>query len=1205
MQRSANARCDTIVPIITCISGSPICFESLATLRLSSGVLVDSVCVSFGDGQDTSFVPPDTVFDITHYYHFTPEDSCPSWNFGEPGINCDIRANFYKNCPLGYSYNYSQTSVSFRFKPRADLNAQHAEYCTTDSALIIDYGCTNTYLQTDYTDYWWDYGDGTPFDTIWDTQFSYFNSFPHQYTNAGTYILGLFAQNECGIDSDRMVIDTYTFTDLQLSTPVPVCTGDTIRAHIVGVGNSTYYNTGILSATPGAIITDGNTPDPILVFTQPGNFLVRFQFGTCVIDTLISVSSSVDLSYTPVPDICDSFGSNQLALGNYFQSIVPDSVQKNYFWLRNQNGVIYSDSTSGFFSATINLPDTGWYVITDTSITICNTVYFTDTFNVLPRAVLNLPPNSTACLQSIYVLPIYINTTVSSADDGSPVVNDTILIDTAKAYRFVYRPLCGSSDTLIITGQGISVEAYDSFYCARPGDITLTGSRPNMVFSGQYVNSSTGIMYGDSSNAVLNPFYAAYIDPGTGCVFHDTAVITIAPPLNAAFALTDTVCISAPVQFATSDTALTFVINWGDGTIDSNTTHTYTSSGAKYVMITFSDSVCSEVHNDTVTVVDVPVANFTIAPDTICYGDTSFISFTPDLQYTYSWTYAGVTTPTPPVIVDTSSLNVFLAVPVTLSVSSAYCPVVNYTDYVYFNRAVVPVIALNYDSTCSPLAITIINNSAQYPAATFWWYKNNVLFSTSSAVQQYDTLYANQFDSAYTFKLVVFSCGRYDSVSEMVIVRQANFAPALYADTFQNCVFVPFRFSASVIPNCVVTYDFGDGNFSQPVPSDSAVTHAYSSAGDYTVSLTMFCACKIRSDNLLVHVDPGPVISVSIPPVGCTDSVITVSSQNTGTITAGSYTTYFGDGSYDFVSSNPIHAYATTGTYNGWMTTTGINGCGSDTVPFDVTIYQTPIVTIPPSDTGSCSGVLVLFSVDTVVANSTYQWTVAHNSGVSHVTTYDGTLPLYAEESGEHLVFVAAYNNNHNSCVAYSDTFRITIYETPEAMFTVGAPLVVNSEFSFPIQNLSTPAGNTYIWNFGDNTYSYETNPVPHPYTLPGSYLITLTARNGPCEDTVSRWVQVNPYLRVFVPNVFTPNNDGVNDYFQIFGNRNDIDYLHVKIFDRIGEKVFDSFDNNFKWNGTYKNQQLAPAVFVYTIEISGVSEDGVRLMKGSVTLLR
>ena len=140
----------------------------------------------------------------------------------------------------------------------------------------------------------------------------------------------------------------------------------------------------------------------------------------------------------------------------------------------------------------------------------------------------------------------------------------------------------------------------------------------------------------------------------------------------------------------------------------------------------------------------------------------------------------------------------------------------------YFNRAVLPVIALNYDSTCSPLAITIINNSALYPAADFSWYKNGVLFSNSSALQQFDTLYADQIDSAYTFKLVVFSCNRYDSVSETVIVHQANFAPVLYADTFQNCMFVPFRFSASVIPNCIdicihiICFKCWDSGVSQP-----------------------------------------------------------------------------------------------------------------------------------------------------------------------------------------------------------------------------------------------------------------------------------------------------------------------------------------------------------------------------------------------------
>ncbi|MES2621216.1 MAG: hypothetical protein V4615_10220, partial [Bacteroidota bacterium] len=753
ISRSANARCDTIVPSVTCVSGSPICFESVATIHLSSGILVDTVCVSFGDGQDTTFVPTDTAFDITHYYHFQPEDSCPAWNNGEPGINCDIRANFFKRCILGYSFNYSQTSVSFRFKPRADLNLQHANYCNTDSVEILDFGCTNSYLQTDYTDYWWDYGDGTFTDTIWDGQFSYFTLPPHVYSTPGDYIIGLYAVNECGMDSDHVVVHTGSLLGVQMAIPSPLCTGDTISAHIVGVGSNTFYNTAVVPANPAVRILNRSTADPRLIFNSAGTYRIRFQFGVCTVDTLITVDARVNMTKDTVPDICDNNGNNPLVLSNYYRSSA-GAEQTNYFWIRNSNGVVYNDNTSTFLSATINLPDTGWYVITDTSVTVCNTSYYRDSFNIIPRVVLSLPADTTVCLQSVYILPTFAATAITL--NGNPVLNDTILIDTAKAYHFVYQPACGNKDTLIITGEGFTIQAFDSFYCAYPGNITLTGSIPNIVFSGPYVSSALGILYGDSSNSMLNTFYAAYTDVATGCIFRDSALITIAPPLNSSYSLTDTVCINSNVQFTYSDSTVRYLINWGDGSIDSSATHSYTSAGTKYVAITFSDTVCSEVFSDSVIVLAEPVAYFTVAPDTICYGDSSFITFTPDSQYVNTWTYAGATTSSPPLIVDTSSQNRFIPVPVLLTVSSAYCPDINYRDTVYFNRAVLPVIALNYDSTCSPLAISIINNSALYPAADFFWYKNNVLFSTTPNLQQIDTLYADRADSAYTFKLVVF-----------------------------------------------------------------------------------------------------------------------------------------------------------------------------------------------------------------------------------------------------------------------------------------------------------------------------------------------------------------------------------------------------------------------------------------------------------------
>jgi gliding motility-associated-like protein len=78
-----------------------------------------------------------------------------------------------------------------------------------------------------------------------------------------------------------------------------------------------------------------------------------------------------------------------------------------------------------------------------------------------------------------------------------------------------------------------------------------------------------------------------------------------------------------------------------------------------------------------------------------------------------------------------------------------------------------------------------------------------------------------------------------------------------------------------------------------------------------------------------------------------------------------------------------------------------------------------------------------------------------------------------------------------------------------------------------------------------------------------------------------------------------------VNDYFEIFGNKAALKFVEVQIFDRWGEKVFDSNDINFKWDGIYKGAQLNPGTFVYQIKAVFLDNHSEDVYKGSLLLLR
>jgi gliding motility-associated-like protein len=111
-----------------------------------------------------------------------------------------------------------------------------------------------------------------------------------------------------------------------------------------------------------------------------------------------------------------------------------------------------------------------------------------------------------------------------------------------------------------------------------------------------------------------------------------------------------------------------------------------------------------------------------------------------------------------------------------------------------------------------------------------------------------------------------------------------------------------------------------------------------------------------------------------------------------------------------------------------------------------------------------------------------------------------------------------------------------------------------------------------------------------------------LVVKYGPCQlsDTIQVIVQNNHTL--YIPNAFTPNGDGINDVFLVFGK--EINYFHLQIFDRWGEKVFESDDENQGWDGTYRRAIQPPGVYVYTLDISFFGANS-ETHKGSISLIR
>ena len=145
---------------------------------------------------------------------------------------------------------------------------------------------------------------------------------------------------------------------------------------------------------------------------------------------------------------------------------------------------------------------------------------------------------------------------------------------------------------------------------------------------------------------------------------------------------------------------------------------------------------------------------------------------------------------------------------------------------------------------------------------------------------------------------------------------------------------------------------------------------------------------------------------------------------------------------------------------------------------------------------------------------------------------------------------------------------------------------------------------NYFSWNFGDDSNNSNEFELTYKYNKQGNFIIELVASNSDlsfiCNDTASLNIAVEGYD---INNVFTPNNDGVNDEYH-FGDEMLVE-LRVTIYNRWGQQVYAINDVKGSWDGKSFNGELVPeGVYFFTMEAIGSLGDSY-IEKGAITLLR
>lgn len=154
--------------------------------------------------------------------------------------------------------------------------------------------------------------------------------------------------------------------------------------------------------------------------------------------------------------------------------------------------------------------------------------------------------------------------------------------------------------------------------------------------------------------------------------------------------------------------------------------------------------------------------------------------------------------------------------------------------------------------------------------------------------------------------------------------------------------------------------------------------------------------------------------------------------------------------------------------------------------------------------------------------------------------------------------------------------------------------------------NLSSGAV-TYEWDFAGLGTSTDDSPsFSFPFTEPGTYPVCLTAytENGCVRDTCYD-VIIGPSFHFYAPNAFTPDGDGINDFWWVQGSGIDPEDFELTIFDRWGNVVFRSTNPEEQWDGYFQGQKAQSDVYVWTVKTRDKWSGDAQEYQGHVTLLK
>lgn len=425
-------------------------------------------------------------------------------------------------------------------------------------------------------------------------------------------------------------------------------------------------------------------------------------------------------------------------------------------------------------------------------------------------------------------------------------------------------------------------------------------------------------------------------------------------------------------------------------------------------------------------------------------------------------------------------------------------------------------------------AVTVGNVTSSY------WSGGSGTFSNTSGTTTTYTLGPTETTSTLLYFCAVSACG--DTVCDQI---------QLWVQGTPNVVITPDGPTSICSGSTVDLVASGASAYTWNTGAQTAVI-TVDTAGEYIV--TASSSCGEVSDTIAVSITDTPIASVEGPATACPAQVVHLIAS--------------GGSSYSWSTGGTTAELDVTGP--GTWTVTVSDVCGSDNATITVLPGELVQPTFTAADTEGCAPQCATFQAQDL-GDVDYAWNfsdggLATGASASHcfsVGYHDVTLT------------VSPLGNDTRCPATVVQAGLIHAWPLPEARFSI-EPRAVTIEDPMVLFNNGSSGASIWLWHFDafDDSTSTERSPVMR-YDAVDCYNITLEATSDlGCTDSATTVLCVEEPFAVYIPNAFTPNNDGINDSFRATPTTRDPKVFQLDLYDRWGTVIFSGSSPQSAWSG-------------------------------------